>query len=171
MTSASFRLHITLCVTALLLLLATFAPASTAQSTGLGLGGQIGVSNAGPNPVGLTLKTWTTDRQAIQAATSFVISDEEAGRSYWVIQGDYIFHNFEQVAVGDGLMALYVGPGLQFTFIEDQDANIALRAPLGVSYMFGDAPIDVFAEVAPTLQLEQAPQLRFDGAIGFRYYF
>jgi hypothetical protein len=171
MTSASFRLHTALCVTALLFLLCTFAPASIAQSAGLGLGGQIGVSNAGPNPVGLTLKTWTTDRQAIQAATSFVISDEEAGPSYWVIQGDYIFHNFEQVEVGDGLMALYVGPGLQLTFIENQDADIALRSPLGVSYMFGDAPIDVFAEVAPTLQLEQAPQLRFEGAIGFRYFF
>ena len=171
MTSASFRLHTALCATALLVLLATFAPASTAQSAGVGLGGQIGVSNAGPNPVGLTLKTWTTDRQAFQAATSFVISDEDAGLSYWIIQGDYIFHNFEQVAVGDGLMALYVGPGLQLTFIENADANIALRAPLGVSYMFGDAPVDVFAEVAPTLQLEQAPQLRFDGALGFRYYF
>jgi hypothetical protein len=171
MTSASFRLHTALYVTVLFLLLATFAPASTAQSAGVGLGGQIGVSNAGPNPVGFTLKTWTSDQQAIQAATSFVISDEEAGLSYWIIQGDYIFHNFEQVAVGDGLMALYVGPGLQITFIENSDSNIALRAPLGVSYMLGDAPIDVFAEVAPTLQLEQAPQLRFDGAIGFRYYF
>ncbi len=171
MTSASVRLTTTLCIAAVLLLIAIFAPTSTAQPAGVGLGGQIGVSNAGPNPVGLTLKTWTTDRQAFQAATSFVISDEDAGRSYWVIQGDYVFHNFEQVAVGDGLMALYVGPGLQLTFIENADTNIALRAPLGVSYMLGDAPIDVFAEVAPTLQLEQAPQLRFDGALGFRYYF
>lgn len=171
MTSVPFRLHAALFVTGLLLLLATLAPASVAQTAGVGLGGQIGVSNAGPNPVGLTLKTWTSDQQAFQAATSFVISDDDAGLSYWIIQGDYLFHNFEQVAVGDGLMALYVGPGLQITFIENADPNIALRAPLGVSYMFGDAPIDVFAEVAPTLQLEQAPQLRFDGAIGFRYYF
>jgi len=40
-----------------------------------------------------------------------------------------------------------------------------------VSYMLGDAPIDVFAEVAPTLQVAADAQLRFDGAIGFRYFF
>lgn len=168
----TFRpLRVALASLAVVAFLAATAPGSHAQSAGLGLGGQIGVSNAGANPVGLTLKTWTTDRQAVQAATSFVISDNEAGVSYWVLQADYIFHDFEQVAVGDGLMALYVGPGLQLTFIENADTDVALRAPLGVSYMFGDAPIDVFAEVAPTLQLADAAQLRFDGAIGFRYYF
>ncbi|PEN14053.1 hypothetical protein CRI94_08410 [Longibacter salinarum] len=152
-------------------LLVTIITDARAQTTGIGAGGQIGVSNGGLNPVGLTMKLWISERHAFQGATSFVISDEAAGASYLVLQGDYIFHNFEQVSVGDGLMALYVGPGLQLTFIENQDANIALRAPMGVSYMLGDAPIDIFAEVAPTLQIADASQLRFDGAIGFRYFF
>lgn len=141
-----------------------------AQTEGTGLGGMIGVSNGSANPVGLSAKAWVSERQAVQAATSFVIADEEAGASYLIVQGDYLFHNFEQVSVGDGLLALYVGPGLQLAFIEGQDTNVAFRAPLGVSYMLADAPIDIFAEVAPTLQVAQGSQLRFDGAVGFRYF-
>lgn len=158
-------------VCALLFFAVVFSQTAQAQTTGVGLGGQIGVSNGAADPVGLSLKAWTSDRQAFQAATSFAIRDDFAGPSFWILQGDYLFHDFEQVSVGDGLMALYVGPGLQLTFVEDRDTDIALRAPLGVSYMLGNAPIDVFAEVAPTLQVAQDSALRFDGAIGFRYFF
>jgi len=166
--STHMRSAIVLVAAALLL----FIPSTTmGQTAGVGAGGQIGVSNAAPSPVGLTVKGWISDRHAFQGATSFVIGGDGSSTSYLILQGDYLFHNFEQVSVGDGLMALYVGPGLQLTFIENRDTNVALRAPLGVSYMLGDAPIDVFAEVAPTLQVAADAQLRFDGAIGFRYFF
>ncbi|HHP7238582.1 hypothetical protein [Longibacter sp.] len=166
--STHMRSAIALLAAALLVLIPSTVMGQTA---GIGAGGQIGVSNAAPSPVGLTVKGWTSDRQAFQGAMSFVIGGDGPANSYLILQGDYLFHNFEQVSVGDGLMALYVGPGLQLTFIENRDTNVALRAPLGVSYMLGDAPIDVFAEVAPTLQVASDAQLRFDGAIGFRYYF
>jgi len=158
------------CVAVFLGILLLSTSSASAQTEGTGLGGMIGVSNGSANPVGLSAKGWVSERQAVQAAASFVIADEEAGASYLILQGDYLFHNFEQVSVGDGLLALYVGPGLQLAFIEDQDTDVAFRAPLGVSYMLADAPIDIFAEVAPTLQVAQGSQLRFDGAFGFRYF-
>ncbi len=157
------------------LLLAAFGslPAS-AQSEGVGFGASLGVTNdpsLAPNPVGANLKVWTSDRQAVSAMTSFFIGDDSrTNPSYWLIQGDYLFHNFNKLDVGEGLMALYMGGGGQLTVREDAENQFALRVPLGINYMMGSAPIDVFAEVAPTLQLTEASALRFDGAIGFRYF-
>jgi hypothetical protein len=104
--------------------------------------------------------------------TSFFISGTNpASQSYWILQGDYLFHNFNKLDVGEGYLALYVGAGGQYTVFEDRSNQFALRSPLGVTYLLGSAPIDVFVEVAPTLRVTDPSALRFDGAIGFRYYF
>ncbi len=157
----------------LLPLLLTLPPlTASAQNEGVGVGASLGVTNdvGGPNPVGLSLKAWISDRQAVGGHTSFFIGDEFE-RSYWILQADYLFHNFNQLSVGEGLLALYVGPGLQVTVIEDTDNDVAIRGPVGVNYLFGASPIDVFVEVAPTLKVTDPSALRFDGAIGFRYFF
>ena len=150
-------------------------PAS-AQTQGVGVGASLGVTNAGSpvdrNPIGLNLKGWLSDRQAITGMTSFFISGTNPNsQSYWILQGDYLFHNFNKLDVGEGLLALYVGAGGQYTVFEDSQNQFALRSPLGVTYLLGASPIDVFVEVAPTLRVTDPSALRFDGAIGFRYYF
>lgn len=160
-----------LCAFLLLGLLWT-APAA-AQSEGIGVGASIGVSNGdriGFNPVGLAAKGWLSDRHALAGMTSFFIGSDTQ-QSYWVVQGDYLFHNFNELEVDEGYLALYVGAGAQFTIIEDTDNQFALRGPIGVDYMLGSAPVDIFVEVAPTLNVTDPTSLRFDGAIGFRYFF
>lgn len=147
-----------------------------AQTQGVGVGASLGVTNGSPafdrNPVGFNLKTWTSDRQAFSGMTSFFISGTNtASPSYWILQGDYLFHNFNRVNVSEGFLALYIGAGGQLTIFEDADNQFALRSPLGVTYLLGELPIDVFVEVAPTLRMTDPTALRFDGAIGFRYYF
>ena len=147
-----------------------------AQTQGVGLGASIGVSN-GPssfdrNPVGFNMKAWLSERQAVSGMTSFFIGGTDvAAPSYWILQGDYLFHNFNQLNVGEGYLALYLGAGGQFTVFEDTRNQFSLRAPLGVTYLLGSSPIDLFVEVAPTLRITDPASLRFDGAIGFRYYF
>lgn len=147
---------------------------AAAQTSGVGVGAAIGVTNdaggGARNPIGLSVKVWGTDRFAAAGVTSFFIGDEDVN-SYWILQGDALFHNFNELAVGDGLLALYVGPGMQVTINEDVDNELALRAPLGLTYLLGSTPVDVFVEVAPTLQVTDPATLRFDGAIGFRYFF
>jgi hypothetical protein len=149
------------------------APAA-AQSEGFGVGASIGVSNgqgvASVNPVGLVGKGWLSDRQALAGKTSFFIGSDNIS-SYWVIQGDYLFHNFNELEVDEGYLALYVGAGAQFTVFEDTDNQFALRGPVGADYMLGSAPVDIFVEVAPTLNVTDPTSLRFDGAIGFRFFF
>lgn len=150
-----------------------FLPAeATAQTEGVGIGASLGVTNDvfNQNPVGLAGKAWVSDRQAVAGHTSFFIGDEDRN-SYWILQADFLFHNFNELDVGEGLMALYVGPGAQLTINEDTENDFALRGPVGVDYMLGSAPIDVFVEVAPTLKVTDPVALRFDGAVGFRYFF
>lgn len=148
----------------------------SAQTEGVGIGASIGVTNGTStidrNPIGLNGKLWVSDRQAVSGMTSFFISGTApTSQSYWVLQGDYLFHNFNKLDVGEGLLALYLGAGGQYTVFEDIDNQFALRGPLGVNYLLGSAPIDVFVEVAPTLRVTDPTALRFDGAIGFRYFF
>ncbi len=151
-------------------------PEASAQDRGIGVGASLGVTNGAPgfdrNPIGLNVKTWTSDRQAVSGMTSFFISGTApTAQSYWILQGDYLFHDFNKLDVGEGLLALYVGAGGQYTVFEDTDNQFAVRGPLGVNYLLGAAPIDVFVEVAPTVRLTDPSALRFDGAIGFRYFF
>jgi len=162
----------------LALFLAVFLPLpqSSAQTQGIGVGASLGVTNGSPafdrNPVGLNLKAWLSDRQALSGMTSFFISGTSPqSQSYWILQGDYLFHNFNELSVGEGYLGLYVGAGGQYTVLEDADNQFAFRSPLGVTYLLGSSPIDVYVEVAPTLRVTDPTALRFDGAIGFRYYF
>lgn len=159
-------------------LLALFIAAPThAQTEGVGIGASLGVTNGASafdrHPVGVNGKMWISDRHAVAGMTSFFIGDAglQGGQSYWILQGDYLFHNFNELEVGEGLLALYLGPGAQLTILEAADNQFALRSPTGITYLLGSAPVDVFVEVAPTLSVTDPMTLRFDGAIGFRYYF
>ena len=155
-----------------LLMLGMALPA-TAQPTGIGVGAQMATSNTGGRaPVGLSLKTWINTRQAVSGSTSFLVGDDEfdSPQSFWILEGNYLFHNFQTLDVEDGDLGLYVGAGAQFTVNEASDNDFAFRAPLGINYIFEDAPADVFVEIAPTLQITDPALLRFDGAIGFRYF-
>jgi len=161
---------------ALPLILFSLPPSAHAQTDGVGIGASIGVTNGTSgfdrNPVGLNAKGWLSDRQALSGMTSFFIAGTTTtAPSYWILQGDYLFHNFNELDVSEGFLALYVGAGGQFTVLEDTDNQFAFRAPLGVDYMLGSASVDIFVEVAPTLRVTDPAALRFDGAIGFRYYF
>lgn len=148
----------------------------SAQTEGLGIGASIGVTNGASafdrNPVGLSVKAWISDRQAFVGATSFFIGDTtSAAPSFWLLQGDYLFHNFNELDVGEGYLSLYFGVGAQYGVFEGTENPFALRSPVGVTYLLGSAPVDVFVEVAPTVRITEPESLRFDGAIGFRYYF
>lgn len=41
---------------------------------------------------------------------------------------------------------------------------------VGVTYLFSDVPVDLFAEIAPVLDVRPDVNLDINGAIGFHYY-
>ena len=163
----------TLLTAVLLALLATLHPV-TAQPSGIGVGAQLATANTGGRaPVGLSVKTWINDRQAVSGATSFLLAEDELGSplSFWLLEVKYLFHNFEPLQVEEGYLGLYIGPGIQYLALETVEDDFAFRAPIGVNYLFDETPVDLFIEVAPTLQITDPTILRFEGAIGVRYFF
>ena len=48
---------------------------------------------------------------------------------------------------------------------------MGIRIPIGLDYMFESAPVDIFGEIVPILDLVDKTELNFGAAIGVRYFF
>jgi hypothetical protein len=53
----------------------------------------------------------------------------------------------------------------------NRDNQAGIRAPVGVSYIFDDLPIDIFAEIGPALDVTPDVKGEITGGIGARYWF
>jgi hypothetical protein len=132
-------------------------------------------------PTGLSLKKWVAPDRAIDAGIAWSFSENDSLH----LHGDYLFHWFDRLEkpATQGRLPLYAGLGARFKFKEEgsggrrnsgrnrRDAMIGVRVPFGISYLFADAPVDLFAEIVPILDV--APDTRFslNAAIGARFYF
>jgi len=99
--------------------------------------------------------------------------DDDSG---FHIHGDYLLHNYSLLRdafhVTKGKLPLYYGLGGRFQFREhNHDDEFGLRIPLGMSYMFADIPIDLFAELAPVVNFVPDTGLDLEGGVGVRFYF
>jgi hypothetical protein len=66
---------------------------------------------------------------------------------------------------------LYYGGGVGLGFYnQNVDDTVDLRAVIGTTYAFEDAPMDLFFELAPTLRIVDYTRFFFSGALGFRYF-
>jgi len=130
-----------------------------AQDRGFGLGIILG------QPTGVSGKLWTNAENAFDfgAAWSF------QGDGHLLLQADYVWHMFRLISVSEGKLPFYVGVGGEVTFANK--TGIGVRVPVGLDYMFAKAPVDIFLEIVPILEL--APETDFDlaGGIGVRYWF
>ena len=72
-------------------------------------------------------------------------------------------------------MPVYCGIGGRVGFYDgdgkhDDRTRAGVRVPLGVTYILADAPLDVFVEVVPMLDVAPRTALRWDAAAGVRFY-
>jgi hypothetical protein len=147
-----------------------------AQSSGFGLGIVLG------EPTGLSAKTWTGDGNAF----AFGLAWGGWGRGgYFHAHADYLFHNYSLFNISQGRMALHYGPGLRLRtwggdrywsngrYYESRGGHtrLGIRFPVGLTYMFDGAPVDIFLEAAPALDLVPGTSFDVNGGLGFRYYF
>ena len=143
----------------LVVLLCVFTHAASAQSGRFGLGVMLG------EPTGLSAKLWLGESSAVDAggAWSFVNNPSVT------IHADYLFHFFNLIAVREGRLPLYLGIGGAVSISNDPD--FGARIPIGLSYLFASAPLDVFLEAAPIFLFYPATTFDFSGGIGIRFYF
>lgn len=129
-------------------------------------------------PTGLSLKKWVGDGQAIDAGIGWSFSEYESFHFHM----DYLFHHFGLLEAGRrDQLPVYIGIGGRIK-LKDHDhhegkghdhdkTSFGVRVPLGISYLFADAPVDIFAELVPTFDFAPSTDFDLSVAVGARYYF
>ncbi|MBK6832370.1 MAG: hypothetical protein IPG92_17265 [Flavobacteriales bacterium] len=160
-----------------LLFVALVALAFTTKGQGSGFGAGIMLGS----PTGLSAKYWISGDRAIDGGLAWGVWRG----SYIHLHADYLFHNMELLKVAKGKLPLYYGPGLrmrswsggrywhkgEWRDYDGSYVDLGVRFPVGLAYLFDGAPVDVFVELVPTLDLIPATSFDLDAAIGARYWF
>lgn len=119
-------------------------------------------------PTGISGKLWLSGKSAIDGAVAWS-TDTNASLH---VHADYLLHNFGSIDVDKGRLPFYYGVGGRIKFSEHNNDNfIGVRVPLGFVYIFETAPVDIFFELVPVLDLAPDTELDFNGAVGVRYFF
>lgn len=118
-------------------------------------------------PTGASLKYWLNDKVAVDGAVGWAFRDD----SDFYLHSDVLWHAFDVFPVSKGALPLYFGVGGLAKFRDNADDIYGIRFPIGVNYLFENAPVSLFLEVAPVLDV--APSTRGDitAGIGVRYRF
>ena len=128
-------------------------------SAGFGLGIMLG------EPTGISLKSWLSRTNAWDGGLAWGLGD----RGALYLHSDYLWHNFNFIPVEQGKLPLYYGIGGRVLFADK--SHLGVRGVVGLDYMFARAPVDIFLEIAPVLDLAPATDFSVNGAIGVRYFF
>ena len=136
---------------------------AVAGDKGFGLGVILG------EPLGLSGKFWLTETIAIDGAAAWSFAGDEGVQ----LHSDVLYHKFDLFNVKEGKLPIYFGVGARIKFVvDDDDDNIfGIRVPVGINYIFAKAPLDIFFELVPVLDLSPNTKFRFNGAVGIRYFF
>jgi hypothetical protein len=136
-------------------------------------GGNFGLGISLGEPTGISMKLWSSEKSAIDVGLAWSL-----GSNYtFHIHADYLLHSFNMFKVEKNRMALYYGIGGRIKIRDDDnpatsdDDRIGVRMPVGINYIFDNAPIDIFLEIVPVLDLAPDTDFDFNAAVGARYFF
>jgi hypothetical protein len=130
-----------------------------AQDSGIGLGIILG------EPTGISIKSWFGNREAFDVAVAWSFEGEGAIH----IHADYLMHNFRLFRVEKGDLVFCYGIGVRVK--TEQKTQIGVRFPFGLSYLFEKAPVEIFFELGPIMNLSPKTRFRMTTCVGIRYYF
>jgi hypothetical protein len=83
--------------------------------------------------------------------------------------GDYVWHNYSLIPVSSGQFPIYYGLGAGVHIANNP--GIGIRMVFGMEYLFPNAPLDLFGEVAPVAGIFPEPGIGVNAGIGMRYFF
>ena len=136
-------------------------------------GQDFGVGIIAGHPTGVTAKKWLHDGKAIAATAAWSFDDRRA----FQLNADYLWHHDIPVFsdVSSGWLPFYYGIGGQVKFKDGSRRNrdstrAGVRIPVGVTYLFENAPVDIFFEVAPVLEVAPRTDFELNAAAGVRFY-
>lgn len=142
------------------------AQQATAQERNFGLGVMLG------EPTGLSAKLWTQNNNALAFglgwSTYHPRYDDRGNRVHFHI--DYLWHSFDAIR-SEEKFAFHYGIGGRFKDRGGNNGSLAIRGVGGLNWMLRNAPMDIFIEIAPSLELTPSTGFGIDGAFGARFYF
>jgi hypothetical protein len=129
--------------------------------------GKFGIGLMIGEPTGLSAKYFLNDTLALDAAAGASLHDN----SDFYVHSDLLFHKFDLIPVSRGHLPVYIGGGVFARFRDRPDDQFGVRVPIGVSYMFEQAPVDIFMEIAPGVDLSPSVRADITGGVGVRFWF
>ena len=126
-------------------------------------GDRLGIGVIVGEPTGLSLKLWTGDRGALDAAVAWSFT----GNAFY-IHMDYLMHVLPSAPRAPGSLSVYLGLG--GTLLVGGGVQVGLRMPIGINYLFARFPIGIFAELAPGVLLMPSTAFRLGGGVGVHFY-
>jgi len=145
---------------------------SHAQERKFGLGVIIG------EPTGISAKLWTSSITAFDFGLGWSMGGDRIGNYGGIYNGgsrthfhmDYLWHAFEAIHSTERF-PLYYGIGGRINTGAGYNSSLAVRGVFGIAWMPRETPVDVFLEIAPSLQLTSSTGFAIDASIGARYFF
>lgn len=125
----------------------------------------MGIGITAGDPTGIIGKYWTSRNTAICSAMGWSFR----GEGYLHINGDFIYHYPKLLEVEKGELPLYFGIGGRFAFKDETE--IGIRFPVGLVYLFPDAPFDAFFELSPYLNIYPETDMFLSASLGGRFFF
>jgi tetratricopeptide (TPR) repeat protein len=131
-------------------------PGSGAMGAGLELGG--------PGNWGIVGKYWLDKTSAFQPAIKLQ-------GDMFILQMDYLWHEYFSFQPEQGSLPLYIGGGAGLTV--QNGVAIGARGIVGLSYIFGRpvVPLDVYVQFSPVFWFGSGSGIQFCFSGGSRYYF
>lgn len=133
---------------------------SYSQTRGFGLGVIVG------EPTGISAKYWLSGDNALDFALGY--SFVRKGRLHFHM--DYLFHH-QNIFRAEENFALYYGPGVRIKSVQGDDARLGARFGFGLVWLPRTAPVDVFVEMAPILDIIPETRFTVNAGLGFRFFF
>lgn len=142
-----------------LILITMFSSANFAQSNGFGLGIIVG------EPTGISAKYWATSSTAFD----FGLGYSFLKNNRFHLHADYLFH-VKNLSHTTENISFYYGPGASLRAFNDK-SRLGIRFNVGLVWIPKNAPIDVFLEIAPLMDIIPETKFYVNGGVGVRFFF
>lgn len=128
-------------------------------------------------PTGISAKYWTSGTNAFAFGVGWYDEAIVRGRFGYYYAGtrfhahaDYLWHDFGVIHSSERFPLFYgVGGRMETGGVESP--NVGVRGVVGIAWLPHATPLDVFFEVAPTLQVAPSTTFGVGVGLGSRYFF
>jgi len=152
--------------------------ASVAQQRAYEPGRDFGIGVIIGEPTGISAKLWTSGTTAFDAGIGWSLGADRFDRysgSYIGgdrvhIHVDYLWHAMDAIQSTERF-PVYYGIGGRLNSGGGWSSSFAVRGVIGIAWLPRSVPIDVFLELAPSLQLTPSTGFGLDLGLGARYFF